>query len=309
VEQAVPPPHARAAGLALSFRADLATAELFDRLAAGGHDALLLRGPAIADRLYAPGDRVYGDCDVLVPDEMRPELEAVLGELEFATYIPLGEHWRRQRDGAEIDVHDSIFGARAPNRTLWRALAAHRQTIEVAGTTVPALDLEATCIVIALHAAHHGAVVPHTLVDLERALAHFDEQVWRGAVALAAEIDATLAFRQGLSMTRAGVERLHELELSPSVSIRSTLRRRGLTLPYYLTEGLSPRERLSVIGQRLTATRTEIATVFDRRAARSRRVLFAIHVQRVVRLPVRIGRLGLASWRAHRELSASRRDP
>jgi hypothetical protein len=47
---------------------DLAAGELIRALAAAGIDCLLLKGPAMAHRLYldAPGCRNYGDIDLLV---------------------------------------------------------------------------------------------------------------------------------------------------------------------------------------------------------------------------------------------------
>ena len=186
-------------------------------------------------------------------------------------------------------------------------MAAHRSRIDVAGTGVTALDPEATAVVIALHAAHHGALVPHTLTDLERGLSRFDAEVWRGAVALAEEIDALLAFRQGLTMLERGVGRLEALGLAPAVSVRSTLRRRGVELPYYLVEALSARERLAILWRRATPSRAEIAAVFDPRAAHSTPRLLSIHARRLARLPVQSARLASASWRAYRETSSARR--
>ena len=241
-------PHARAAKLALTFRTDLATAELFARLGRPGSRPCCSAVHAIAERLYEPGERSYGDTDVLVDTTDQRALEGVLGELGYATYIPGGYHWRRIRDAAEVDVHHALSGARASPAALWKRLSAHRSRVEVGGATVPTLDLEGTAVVIALHAAHHGAAVPHTLVDLERALSRFDLPVWSGASVLAGEVDGLLAFRQGLSMLPAGTRCLSAIGLAPAISVRSSLRRRGIELPFYLNEALSPRERLRACG-------------------------------------------------------------
>jgi hypothetical protein len=303
-----PHPHARAAKLALSFRADRAATELFGRLGTEGIEAILLRGPAIAARLYDDGERAYADSDVLVHSAAKRALEDILRDLGYATYIPLGEHWRRAADGAEIDLHVEIFGARAPNAELWARMSAHGDTIELAGSRIPALDPAGTAAIVALHAAHHGAAVPHTLEDLQRALARFALPVWQHAATLAGDIDALVAFRQGLSMLAAGAEQLDELGLHHAVSIRSSLRRRGIELPYYLTEALTPRERAAILRHRLTPSRMEMAATIDTRAAGSTLHLLAVHARRAARLARRALRLTTAGWRAYRDTAAFRRN-
>lgn len=302
-----PHPHARAARLALSFRADRASTELFRRLDAEGIEAILMRGPAIAARLYGDGERAYSDSDVLVHSAARPGLDAVLCDLGYSAYISSGEHWRRPSDGAEVDVHEAIFGARATNADLWRQLAAHRDSIELGGARIPALDGAGVAVVVALHAAHHGAAVPHTLTDLGRALARFELPVWQESAALATDIEAITAFRQGLSMLPAGTACLAELGLQPAVSIRSSLRRRGVELPYYLTEALSPRERAAILRRRLTASRGEVAATIDGRAALSTPHLLAVHARRIARLTGQGFRLATAGWQAYRDTVAFRR--
>ena len=64
-----------------------AGAELFSALEEHGLDALLLRGAAVAQRLYDDDGRGYGDCDVLVPEEGRGEVEALLGRLGYVAYV------------------------------------------------------------------------------------------------------------------------------------------------------------------------------------------------------------------------------
>jgi Uncharacterised nucleotidyltransferase len=295
---AAPVPGPRAARLALALRADLATAEVFRALAADGLDALLLRGPAVARLLYAEGDRGYGDSDLLVPEEQVARVEAALRRLGFASYTErwIAQHWRRVPDGAEIDVHVSLVGVRRPPSALWRALADHRHLLDVYGVPVPVPDEPATAFVVALHAAQHGAVVDHAMVDLGRALERLDGAAWHGAAGLAAASGSRVAFVQALTMLPAGRARLAELGLAPSVSVRSALRRRGVPLPNYLLEALSPAQRLRFLRQRVAPGRDEVAAYFDRRAADSTRWLVAAHARRLVRLPGRTARL-VGAWR------------
>jgi hypothetical protein len=301
--------HARAGRLALSFRADLATAELFARLAAMELDALLLRGPAIAGRLYEAGERAYTDCDLLVSEDDRAAIETELRALGYRpiTALSSAQHWRRAADGAEIDLHLTLVGPRAADAVSWRALVAHRCMLDLEGTPVRALDQPATALVIALHAAQHGAVVPHTLIDLEHALGRWNVEVWRGAVTLATELDALVAFRQGLTMVDAGILRLRELGLEPALSIRSSLRRRGIELPNYLFESVPLRRRLKILRRRMAPSRTEMAANHDSRAEHSTPRLVEVHVRRLVRLPRRVAQLASGWKRALEDVRAFRR--
>ncbi|HEY4348829.1 MAG TPA: nucleotidyltransferase family protein [Gaiellaceae bacterium] len=302
-------PHARAARLALSFRADRAATELFAQLRARELDAILLRGPAIARRLYADGDRAYGDCDILVDETRRGEIEQVIAELDFVSYTPLAsaQHWHRDRDGVEIDLHRALNGAHVANPVLWSAFSAHRTPFDLDGTPITTLDEAGTAVVVALHAAQHGALVPHTLHDLERALVVWDVELWRRAAALAEEIGGLVAFRQALTMIPSGEERLAALGLHPAVSMRSTLRRRGVSVPLYLTEALTPLERLTIVLRRVAPSRAELAKTFDPRAANSTPRLLAVHAHRLGRLPLHAARLLVRSRRARAEALAIRR--
>ena len=108
-------------------------------------------------------------------------------------------------------------------------------------------------------------------------------------------------------MLTAGRERLAELELEPSVTVRSTLRRQGVEVPNYLLEYQSTRERLTILGQRIAPSREEMAVYFDPRAATSTPRLLAVHARRVVRLPGRAVRLATAWRRARRMATRGRR--
>ncbi len=296
----------RLAGLALSLHADLAAVELFAALESAGLEALLLRGAAIAARLYDDGGRAYGDCDVLVAEPSRPAVEAVLHQLGYVSYTALSsaQHWRRENDHTEIDLHRSLHGARAPHDVFWSAMAAHRSEVEVRGATIPALDEPGTALVIVLHAAQHGGLVAHPLEDMRRALARWDLAVWSDAARLAAEVGALVAFRQGLAMIPEGLQRLDEIGLAPEVTARSAMRRRGIELPDYFEESLSVRERTTILARRVWPSRAEIALTFDPRAAESTTHLLSVHVRRLARLPVRTVEL-TTHWRhARREAKA-----
>src|SRR5215212_8471073 len=102
---------------------DRTTAEIFDALDAAGVPARLLKGPSIATWLYdEPGERPYGDTDLLVPPSREADAEAVLRRLGFAASAGTGEPdpegvalnhiWSRGAEMAEL--HLSLVGIRAP---------------------------------------------------------------------------------------------------------------------------------------------------------------------------------------------------
>jgi hypothetical protein len=104
-------------------------------------------------------------------------------------------------------------------------------------------------------------------------------------------------------MLPAGVERLSELELEPSVTARSVMRKRGIELPDYLGESLATRERMAILLGRLWPNRAEMALRFDPRAAESTPRLLAVHARRIGRLPSRACALA-AHWRHARREAA-----
>lgn len=299
----------RVALLAISLQADLAAVELFSTLEDDGLDALLLRGAAVAQRLYDDDSRGYGDCDVLVPEKGRSAVEALLRRLGYASYTALAseQHWHRQSDRAEVDLHRAVRGVHATHDVFWRAMWEHRDSIELRGQQIRVPDPPATALVVALHAAQHGAVVGHTTEDLSRALQRWDANVWSRAAGLAREVGALLEFRQALATLPAGIERLDELGLEPRVTARSVMRERGIEVPDYLLEALPARERATILMRRLWPSRAEIALKFDPRAAGSTPRLLVVHARRIGRLPTRTARLA-ANWRHARRAAASERE-
>ena len=77
----------------------------------------------------------------------------------------------------------------------------------VAGESVEVPNEAARCLVVALHAAHHGVGKVATLYDLERAVAIADRTSWERAANLARAVGAEAAFAAGLGLVPSG-ERL-----------------------------------------------------------------------------------------------------
>jgi hypothetical protein len=211
-------------------------------------------------------------------------------------------------DGAEADLHNSLFGVRGPDEALWRALASHRATLDLLGVEVPALDTAGSAFVVALHAAQHGADVPHAVEDLERALARLDESDWRDALQIADEAGASAAFREGLSGLEHGRAMLEKLGAAPAVTVRSAVRQHGVRVPVYLSEDLTSRERFALMRGRVLPARAELASTVDPRAATSTTWLLVAHSRRLARLPVRYLRLAAAVAAARRGRNRRRLD-
>jgi hypothetical protein len=111
-------------------------------------------------------------------------------------------------------VHDRLWGA---DGEAWQDLERETEAVTVAGETVEVPNEPARCLVVALHAAHHGVGKSGTLYDLERAIAIAERGAWRSAARLARAVGAEAAFAAGLALVPAGEELRVELGLPDPV--------------------------------------------------------------------------------------------
>jgi hypothetical protein len=192
------------AELAGTLRVDATTAEVLDAMHAAGVRPVLLKGAAIAARLYPEGERTYVDADLLVAPRRRARAERVLTELGFthrrrawesAERIEHDAIWRRDGDPCTIDLHRTLPRVTdVSERALWRALRGHVVTRDLPAPLPPAdvLDDAALALMIDLHVAHHraidGFVRPELTEDLRRAHDQLGAAAWSGAAALAREL-------------------------------------------------------------------------------------------------------------------------
>jgi hypothetical protein len=242
-----------------------------------------------------------------VPAQGWGAVEATLRELGYLPVTSLGraQHWHRSRDRAEIDLHLSLWGVGKEPAVLWRAMCARRTSLDLWGVEVPVPDLAGTAFVVALHASQHGAVLGRPLTDLELCLERFDRAIWADALACAEETGSVVAFRQGLTMVPSGEARLAELGLEPGISRQAALRRKGIPVPAYLFEGLTLRERASILRRQALPSRRALAAFIDPRASHSNLRLALAHCRRLARLPLRAVRL-TRRWRRARTETGSR---
>jgi hypothetical protein len=207
-------------GAARTLLADRVTAEVSSAFATAGVPSLLLKGPVIARWLYVDGAvRTYGDSDLLVQTDRRPEAEYVLRDLGFTPVWQSHLNGELQRPGhawerasAFVDLHDGVVGFRDP----WEPLHRTSTSLEVAGVHVPTIGRTACLVHVCVHAAQHGPDGVQSLEDLRRAIAIAAPSLWEQAVELADELEAIPAMALGLAMVPDGRKVIEQLGISPS---------------------------------------------------------------------------------------------
>lgn len=224
-----------AAGMNLAVEA--ATAEAVRALRAAGVRSLLLKGPPQTRLLYPEGtSRFSVDVDLLVaPGEVRRAEEALARRgfvLVSGTPIAVERPWHAREwvprtGGVGVDLHTSLIGIGAGAPQTWEVLTAETERLVLAGSEVEIPAPAGQALVIALHAANHGASWPVLGEDLARALALFPDPVWRAAADLAGRLDATAAFTLGLGLVPAGRALCERLGLEAGQASVDALLRTG----------------------------------------------------------------------------------
>ncbi len=212
---------------------DAVTAEVVTALSEAGVRAIVLKGPSLASWLYEDGIRHYLDSDLLVDPGHVSAAEAVLESLRFE-HLPLDDiphdrpwhahAWVRRGTGTGVDLHRTLIGAGVAPAEVWRILSDETEPMRVGGLEVEVLNLPARGLHVALHAAADGVRTIKPLTDLAKALERAPEDVWRGASALAARLEATQAFAAGLRLLPAGEALAARLGLPEQRSVEIALR-------------------------------------------------------------------------------------
>ena len=210
---------------------DAATAEVIAALARRTVDCILLRGPAVARRLYDAVElRSYIDADLLVSPNQVIDAERALSAIGFtplADDSDLSHHrpvhareW--QRGNVSVDLHRRVAGCTAPDDVIWQTFHEHSEVVSLAGVSARIPSPSALALIVALHAAHNGPRMPKPLADLARALARFDDATWNEASQLAERAGASPAFAAGLRLLPAGVARAPRVAPTIDVALRSS---------------------------------------------------------------------------------------
>lgn len=223
---------------------DRITVEVTRAFEAAGIPSVLMKGPAIGQWLYEPGEvRGYGDSDLLIRRRDWEKAGEVLTSLGFAEEISEMAHPRMESYASDpwyrgptkednVDLHATLYGIGADMDAVWELFSSTAVPLEVAGEQVKALGLPARTAHVALHIAQHQD--GKARVDLERALARVDEQGWREAAEVARRLDALPAFANGLKQLPEGEALAERLGVADARSVPMDLRASGVPL----TEGL-----------------------------------------------------------------------
>jgi hypothetical protein len=301
-------------------------AELFDKFAAAGVDAVLLKGAALAQLLYGPGEhRPYIDLDVLVSPAHLVRAEEMLSELGYHNAHALrgiddvggavhAETWFAPAGAKphEIDLHRWLAGARAPRDVAWDALWSRRTTIRVAGRPIPVLNRDGQALHLALHAAQHGRGFFRGITELRLALERWPRSVWQGARALADNLEADAAFATGLRLVPEGAELASGLGLPIASTLEWEMdhraeRPRGTFYVEAFRDANTLRERLSLARRALIPNRRWLAVEYhwSRRGPVWRALAYGLHVARA---PVWAARAWAFRRRARRSSHVPARD-
>jgi Uncharacterised nucleotidyltransferase len=287
------------AGTALAI--DSAAVELTEQLRDRGIRAIVLRGPAIARRLYADRPRAYEDVDLLVARVDADAVEAVVREagFELTSRDVHATPWIRRSDGMNVDVHVTLIGIHAPPDVAWQELAHHAEPLPLAGGAADVLAPPALAMAIALHAAQHGLEGGKSLEDLARALDQLPAPDWRAAAGLAARLEATEAFAAGLRLLPAGAALADALDLSTAQSRETALRARSApptALGFWrLSETPGVGEKVRLLGRELVPSAPFMRAMYPL-ARRGRLGLAASYVLRPLALARQAGP-GFLAWR------------
>ena len=298
------------------LRLDTATAQVLRQLESAHVEALLLKGRSIADWLYADGElRTYVDSDLLIAPRDFGRAEQTLEALAFTRVFDdrgmpswWREHagaWLRQEDGFVVDLHRTLPGLGVSDDEAWRVLAADTDVVLVAECPVRTLALPARALHVVLHAAQHGAGWAKPMADLSRALEIGDDDLWRCAATLAAELDALAAFAAGLRLAPDGVEVANRLGLPRPSSVDAALRATSpppvaLALEQ-LAQAQGMRARLTIVWHKLMPPPAFVRH-WDPRARESRFALVRAYLRRPAWILRHTPRALGAWYRARRSL-------
>ncbi len=247
---------------------DGATVEVVAALRAEGIRAILLKGAATAQWLYAnPLRRPYWDIDLLVaPDEFAPA-EAVLArlgfDLSFDGYHPADSshherHWFR--DGITVDLHHALYWTTVDASDAWRIISDRSEVLELAGVKVEVLAEPARALLLCMHAAAHGRDWEQPMRDLSLALDQLELATWREAMRLAARLGVGDTVAAALRLVDGGEALAEALTLPPTMRpelwLRTELEQTTSLGFMRLAEAGSWRARVVMLAHKLVPTPT-----------------------------------------------------
>jgi hypothetical protein len=255
--------------LGAKLKLDSAAAEIVGRLDDAGIPAVLLKGSALAERLYDPSEvRPHEDVDLLVAAADVDAAGEVLRREGFAYAADddYAQDWIRAADGVTVDVHVTFLGVGVTPAAVWDVLAPHTTTLSLGGADLTVFDDAALALHVALHAAQHGPKGGKALDDLRRAARQIDLAAWREAEQIAEQLDAVPALSAGLRLVSEGVTIADALQL-PVASLADVMLRASSPPPttlglqrLFTTRGVRP--KLTFLAHELAPSPTFMRAVY-----------------------------------------------
>jgi hypothetical protein len=207
-----------------------------------GVRTILLKGPALAERLYGDKEsRTYVDTDLLVAIEDLSSAGATLRSLGYGLVashevggVSVGHAQTWSCGRHVVDLHVRLPGTTTSGAELWPVLSARTRPTTVRGHRLLTLDDGAAAMLLALHVAHHGPTeFDRASEDLRRGLERFGQSTWADAAALARVLGAEGAMGWGLRLVPGGKELAIRLSLpatpTPSQFVLASGRRPHVT--------------------------------------------------------------------------------
>lgn len=274
---------------------ELLHAEIGYLLGQAGIPVLQIKGPTVALWLYSPGERPWGDVDVLVAPAQMNDALAVLGRHGFGETFP-GVNRGTSTDHAisvrradpargrdEVDVHDRFPGIDADPDRAFAILWARRRPVQLAHIDVWFPDPAAVAILTVLNTARTSEST-QARRDLGRLVRDADLLDWTDVVDLARSLDALAGLRAGLELDAGGrriiaTTRLQHVEVSAQWRLRlAGAPRTALRLDELA--GLPRSERAAAVGRWLFPP-PAIMRMRDPRAAGGRLPLAVAYLRRL----------------------------
>jgi len=148
-------------------------------------DAMPFKGIVLAASVYGDANaRAAGDVDLLVRDRDLKRATELMLERGYNLETPVGEdfssiepeihenHFERPRDGivAELRTRLELFGLRSDRELGMDWVWPRRQSVTLAGATVPDIDPETTLLMLCMHGSKHAWTRLSWIVDVAQLL-------------------------------------------------------------------------------------------------------------------------------------------
>jgi hypothetical protein len=298
-----------------------ATVEVVEALERQGIRTIMLRGEAIAARLYEASEaRVSADVDLLVESASFGRAEEILEQLGYRDKLAgarpneLFAHantWLREAPIlAIVDLHTSLYWCSEDPGAVWGALSENTRRLHLGTKSIEVLSDAGQAFVIAIHLVQHGdGGKPRA--DLSRALERYDRSVWLEAAAIASRLNAEGVFAAGLASDERGRVLVEELQLSGETTAEMRLRIAGdppvSVGVLRFAQADSMRVRAILLAGKLFPSRAFMRD-WSPFGARSRASLLLAYAYRPVWLLRRLPR-AVDAWRRSNRVGGQRRVP